>query len=127
MLDPFLVLNIPFMAFLAVIFLCSTLVTILPPASGEPKHFLIETVDGSGGTADAKARDYWGDERPPPPPPPTSGWGERTTAAPPPTTTAPPPTTTTPPPTTTTPPPTTTTPPPTTTTPLPQGGGWGER
>merc|ERR1719244_2461641 len=98
MLDPFLVLNIPFMAFLAVIFLCSTLVSILPPASGEPKHFLIETVDGSGGTADAKARDYW---------------GERTTAAPPPTTTAPPPTTTTP--------------PPTTTTPLPQGGGWGER
>merc|ERR1719244_2551597 len=87
------------MTYLAVILLCSTLVAILPPASGEPKHFLIETVDGSGGTADAKARDYWGDERPPPPPPSTSGWGERTTAAP----------------------------PPTTTTPLPQGGGWGER
>merc|ERR1719244_1623965 len=52
------------MNFLTVIVLFSTLVAIIPPASGKPKHFLVETEDGPGG-------DYQGG-----PPPPIGGKGD---------------------------------------------------
>merc|ERR1719244_726703 len=52
------------MNFLTVIVLFSTLLAIVPPAYGKPKHFLVETEDGPGG-------DYQGG-----PPPPIGGKGD---------------------------------------------------
>merc|ERR1719244_569831 len=52
------------MNLLTVIVLFSTLLAIVPPAYGKPKHFLVETEDGPGG-------DYQGG-----PPPPIGGKGD---------------------------------------------------
>merc|ERR1719244_1333544 len=52
------------MNLLTVIILFSTLLAIVPPAYGKPKHFLVETEDGPGG-------DYQGG-----PPPPIGGKGD---------------------------------------------------